>query len=84
LVIAAVHRQAARTGPSTISREVERNGGRRRYQALRVDKRHGSRARRPKPARLATNTLLRVVATDKLARKSSPEKIAGWLTRTRA
>jgi IS30 family transposase len=71
-----------RRAPSTISREVDRNGGRRRYRALRADQAARQRARRPKPARLACDPLLRLVVTDKLAKKWSPEQIAGWLACT--
>ena len=39
--------------PSTVSREVARHGGRRRYRALRADERAWRRARRPKPCKLA-------------------------------
>ncbi len=39
------------------------------------------RALRPKPSRLTTDPLLRMVVADKLARKWSPEQIAGWLAR---
>jgi IS30 family transposase len=39
------------------------------------------RARRPKPAKLASNTLLRAIVEEKLELKWSPEQIAGWLRR---
>ena len=68
--------------PSTISREITRNGGRRKYRALRADKAAQARAKRPKPAKLAADPLLRVLVADKLARKWSPEQITGWLART--
>ena len=71
-----------RRSPSTISREVDRNGGRRRYRALRADRAARDRGRRPKPAKLAADPLLRLVVADKLAKKWSPEQIAGWLSRT--
>jgi IS30 family transposase len=71
-----------RRAPSTVSREVGRNGGSRRYRALQADVAAGHRARRPKPARLASDPLLRMVVVDKLASKWSPEQIAGWLART--
>ena len=67
--------------PSTISREVDRNGGRRRYRALRAEQAARERAKRPKPAKLAVDPLLRLVVADKLAKRWSPEQIAGWLTR---
>jgi IS30 family transposase len=71
-----------RRAPSTISREVAHNGGRRKYRALRADKAARQRAKRPKPAKLAADPLLRLIVTDKLACKWSPEQIAGWLART--
>lgn len=65
--------------PSTVSREVERNGGRRRYRATTADNRAWKRARRPKPCALARNDKLRQVVACKLALDWSPEQIAGWL-----
>ena len=44
--------------PSTISREVRRNGGRRQYRASVADARGWDRARRPNPCRLALSPLL--------------------------
>ena len=38
--------------PSTVSREISRNGGRARYRAARADAQAWARARRPKPWRL--------------------------------
>jgi IS30 family transposase len=67
--------------PSTISREVDRNGGRHGYRALHADKTATARARRPKPAKLAADPLLRMLVSDKLACRWSPEQIAGWLAR---
>ena len=67
--------------PSTVSREIARNGGRRTYRALRADKAARVRALRPKPSKLATDPLLRMIVEDKLAQKWSPEQIAGWLAR---
>jgi IS30 family transposase len=39
--------------PSTVSREVSRNGGYRRYRAARADAQAWARARRPKQCKLA-------------------------------
>ena len=65
--------------PSTISREIQRNGGHRRYRANQADQAAWDRARRPKTCKLAENqTLARIVAT-KLQSLWSPEQIAGWL-----
>ncbi|GAB3686497.1 IS30 family transposase [Salinisphaera aquimarina] len=65
--------------PSTVSREIARNGGRRRYRAPQADIRAWDRARRPKPCQLAQNASLRRIVVDKLAEDWSPEQIAGWL-----
>ena len=67
---------------STVCREVIRNGGRWRYRALRADRAAWQRARRPKTAKLAANTVLRAVVEDKLAQWWSPQQISGWLTDT--
>ena len=68
--------------PSTISREVRRNGGRRQYRASVADARAWDRARHPKPCRLALSPLLRALVAEKLAADWSPQQIAGWLKRT--
>jgi IS30 family transposase len=67
--------------PSTISREVRRNGGRRRYRAARSDQAAWDRARRPKPCKLARRPTLCHTISVKLERKWSPQQIAGWLKR---
>ena len=64
--------------PSTVSRELCRNGGRRHYRASKADQAAWDRARRPKTCKLVENrTLARVVAS-KLRGLWSPEQIAGW------
>ena len=68
--------------PSTISREVARNGGRRRYRAHRADEASWRRARRPQPCELAINGTLREVVEEKLAIRWSPQQISGWLRHT--
>jgi IS30 family transposase len=65
--------------PSTISREIARNGGRGRYRAAAADKRAWKRSLRPKLCKLAINSLLRQSVAAKLERNWSPEQIAGWL-----
>ena len=67
--------------PSTISREVRRNGGRWRYRAARSDQAAWDRARRPKPCKLACRPTLCHTISVKLERKWSPQQIAGWLKR---
>ena len=72
---------AARLGraPSTVSRELARNGGRARYRAQAADAATFRRAQRPKPAKLVLEPRLRAVVDAKLALRWSPEQIAGWL-----
>ena len=65
--------------PSTISREINRNGGYDSYRATQADKAAWERASRPKPCKLLLHPkLARLVAT-KLKANWSPEQIAGWL-----
>jgi IS30 family transposase len=45
--------------PSTVSREIKRNGGYDRYRAAQADKQAWVRARRPKPCKLASSPRLR-------------------------
>src|SRR3954449_657352 len=68
--------------PSTISREVSGNGGRRRYRATVADHLAWARATRPKACKLATNPVLAGIVTEKLQRRWSPQQIAGWLKLT--
>src|SRR6185436_3983630 len=72
---------AAKLGrsPSTISREVSRNGGHRCYRATSADKRAATEAKRPKLCKLARSSQLRRVVATKLHARWSPEQIAGWL-----
>ena len=77
-------RQIARglgRAPSTMSREVRRNGGSQAYRANRADKGAWERALRPKPCRLALNRELRWRVAQKLVLQWSPEQISGWLKR---
>lgn len=68
--------------PSTVSREIGRNGGSRWYRAAAADKRAWKQALRPKPCKLAVHGPLRQAVAAKLERNWSPEQIAGWLKRT--
>jgi IS30 family transposase len=68
--------------PSTISREIERNGGDRRYRAARADKRAWDKAKRPKRCKLARHPCLRRAVEGKLRHNWAPEQIAGWLKYT--
>jgi IS30 family transposase len=68
--------------PSTISREVAVNGGRRRYRACRADTAAVRRLCRPKASKLATCPRLRAVVEAKLELRWSPQQISGWLVET--
>jgi IS30 family transposase len=68
--------------PSTISREVNRNGGPRHYRASQADQAAWDRAHRPKPCKLANELALSRIVAHKLQLHWSPEQIAGWLRRT--
>ena len=68
--------------PSTVGREIARNGGSGPYRAAASDRRAWDRARRPKPCKLAMHDQLRQAVAAKLERNWSPEQIAGWLKRT--
>jgi len=67
--------------PSTVSREIHRNGGRRRYRANQGDQAAWQRAHRPKPCKLATNPALARIVAEKMQIGWSPQQIAGWLKR---
>jgi IS30 family transposase len=67
--------------PSTISREIRRNGGERCYRAAGADKRAWKQALRPKACKLAVHARLRQAVVLKLEANWSPEQIAGWLKR---
>ncbi|MBD3126266.1 IS30 family transposase, partial [Citrobacter braakii] len=69
--------------PSTISREVQRNRGRRYYKAVDANNRANRMAKRPKPCLLDQNMPLRELVLEKLEMKWSPEQISGWLRRTK-
>ncbi|UCH40667.1 MAG: IS30 family transposase [Gammaproteobacteria bacterium] len=83
LSLRTIARQLDRA-PSTISREVNRNGGLRRYRANQADQAAWDRAHRPKPCKLAGNLPLRRLIASKLKRHWSPEQIAGWLKKVHA
>jgi IS30 family transposase len=68
--------------PSTISREIQRNGGSEQYRATQADQAAWDRALRPKTCKLALHPALAQQVADKLHRQWSPEQIAGWLRRT--
>ena len=65
--------------PSTVSREICRNGGYDRYRALLADEAAYSRACRPKRCKLARSRRLQQAVVGKLKQDWSPQQIAGWL-----
>ena len=68
--------------PSSISREIRRNGGPGGYRASRADEAAWARACRPKVCRLGRNRALAQLVSSKLCLEWSPEQIAGWLKRS--
>jgi len=68
--------------PSTISRELKRNGGQECYRASRADQAAWDRANRPKTCKVVENRTLAHIVAGKLQGQWSPEQIAGWLKRT--
>ena len=65
--------------PSTLCREVNANGGRSGYRALRAERDARHRARRPKVAKLARCHRLRRVVEAGLENYWSPQEISAWL-----
>lgn len=79
LATGATLREIARRlgrAPSTISREVERNGGQQAYRAAQAERRAWDRARRPQACVLARRPRLRDWVTRQLERNWSPRQIA--------
>jgi IS30 family transposase len=73
---------ALNRAPSTISREINRNGGRQQYRANVADQSAWDRAHRPKTCKLAQNPALARIVASKLQLEWSPRQIAGWLKRS--
>lgn len=67
--------------PSTVSREIKRNGGYAEYRAANADDAAWRRALRPKPCKLEGQLDLIRLVSQKLQCHWSPEQIAGWLKR---
>ena len=80
----SIRSTAARLGraPSTISREIKRNGSRDVYRASQADQAAWQLAHRPKRCKLIENRALARIVADKLRLWWSPEQIAGWLKQT--
>lgn len=68
--------------PSTVSREIKRNGGPDSYRAAQADGAAWDRAHRPKLCKLVRNRALARVVAAKLQCQWAPEQIAGWLKHT--
>lgn len=68
--------------PSTISREINRNGGLEGYRANQADQAAWDRAHRPKSCKLVDNPALARMVASKLKLQWSPQQIAGWLKHT--
>ena len=68
--------------PSTISREIKRNGGQEGYRASQADQSAWDRGCRPKTSKLAQSRALARLVAGKLRLQWSPEQVAGWLKRT--
>ncbi len=68
--------------PSTISREINRNSGLKKYRASQADKSAWERARRPKICKLVEHRSLALIVAKKLQIEWSPQQIAGWLKQT--
>lgn len=67
--------------PSTVSREIQRNGGYAAYRASSADEAAWRRGLRPKDCKLVDKPRLVRTITEKLQREWSPQQIAGWLER---
>ena len=67
--------------PSTVSREIRRNGGRSNYRMVDAEQRAQTQAKRPKLCKLARSGKLRRVVARRLSEDWSPGQIAGWLRR---
>jgi IS30 family transposase len=64
---------------TTITREINRCGGRRRYRAHAADREAWRRSRRPRVTKLELCPELRRLVGERLSEDHSPEQIAGWL-----
>jgi hypothetical protein len=70
--------------PSTITREINRNGGPARYRAVTADGAAWKASTRPKISKLATSPQLCEIVAEGLKQRWSPQQIAGWLRRIHA
>jgi IS30 family transposase len=65
-----------------VSREINRNGGWRRYRANNADQAAWDRAHRAKTCKLVQNRALARIVAEKLQLQWAPRQIAGWLKYT--
>lgn len=65
--------------PSTISREIGRNGGHESYRGAQAEQAAWDRARRPKTCKLVEHRALAHVVATRHQLLWSPQQIAGWL-----
>jgi IS30 family transposase len=79
--VRSLARRLARA-PSTISREIQRHGGRTGYRASDADQAAWASARRPKRGRLVVERRLQRAVEQQLRDDWSPQQIAGWLVST--
>ena len=82
-VESSMRAMAAQLGrsPSTVSREISRNGGYYNYRATHAEQAAWDRAQRPKVCKLACHKRLSRIVAKKLQSQWSPQQIAGWLKR---
>lgn len=79
--IRSIARQIGRD-PSTVSREIKRNGGSARYRAAAADSRAWNFACRPKTCKMTRHRSLARQVASRLCLQWSPEQISHWLKRT--
>ncbi len=64
---------------TTVSREINRCGGRGRYRAHAAERAAWGRAKRPRPSKLELCRELRELVIERLEQDHSPQQISGWL-----
>ncbi len=74
---------ALNRSPSTISREVQRNRGRRYYKAVDANKPDQQNGEKAKTVLTGSKFTIAKAVLEKLEMKWSPEQISGWLRRTK-
>lgn len=87
LCLGQSHRHLARQlgrAASSISREIQRNGGSGAYRACQADQRAWQQAHRPQRCKLSSHVRLCRAVAAKLSQRWSPQQISGWLAVTYA